>query len=106
MHKLVENADADLSRAEVLIDLVPPIRGALEDYHFRAVHNRQSFAHIIMLGAAVEGWHVFCLTLIHFELCIELQAFGKGWLNARLLLAGLGLHASDGDWHMLRGHYG
>ena len=78
MHKLVENADADLSRAEVLINLVPPIRGALEDYHFRAVHSRQSFAHVIMLEAAVQGWHVSCLTLIYFKLCIELQASGKG----------------------------
>ena len=87
MHKLVENADADLSRAEVLINLVPAISGALQDYYFRAVHSRQSFAHVVMLEAAVQGWHVSCLTLIYIKLCIEMQASGKGCLNACLLLA-------------------
>ena len=55
---MVENANADFSQAHVLIKLVPPITAALQAFQTRAAQCGQSFAHIVWLEAAVQGWCV------------------------------------------------
>ena len=56
MDIMVDQASTDWTCAEMLCKLVLPIRSALQAYKDRAAATGQSFEHVIMLQAAVQGW--------------------------------------------------
>ena len=47
-----------ISNAHVLIRLVPSFVAALQAYQVRAAQCGHSFAHMVLLEAAVQGWYV------------------------------------------------
>ena len=56
MDVLASNVHADWTHGKVLRKLVRPIKSALQAYKDRAVATGQSYKHVVMLQAAVQGW--------------------------------------------------
>ena len=62
MDVLASNAHADWTHGNVLRKLVEPIESALQAYKDRAVATGQSYKHVVMLQATVQGWCAICLS--------------------------------------------
>lgn len=60
MHALAQNTDrvTESLDARALFRLVPVFEAALQAYQIRAAQCGQSFKHMVLLEAAVLGWHV------------------------------------------------
>ena len=55
---LAETLHRNLSLSHVLDELVPSFTAALQSYQIRAGQRGQSFKHMVLLEAAVQGWCV------------------------------------------------
>ena len=60
---LMEVGNLTLIRIGVLLQLVPCITAALQAYQTRAAQCGQSFTHMVLLEAAVQGWYTTALLL-------------------------------------------
>ena len=56
---------ADSGQAPFLIRLLPSLTAALQAYQTRAAKSAHSFAHMVLLEAAVRGWSVTVLLLVY-----------------------------------------
>ena len=55
--------DAPALEGAVLLQMVTSFAAALQEYQIRATSSGQSFEHMVLLEAAVQGWHVTALLL-------------------------------------------
>ena len=57
LNALAAPACEQVTRVPALITLVPFFTAALQAYQMRAIQCRRSFAHMVLLEGAVQGWH-------------------------------------------------
>ena len=60
---LMEVGSLTFIRLGVLLQLLPCLTAALQAYQTRATQSGQSFAHMVLLEAAVQGWYAPALLL-------------------------------------------
>ena len=53
---LLEHEGKDLTSADALLKMVPPLESALQSYRDRAAAAKKSPAQMVHLEAAVQGW--------------------------------------------------
>ncbi len=66
MGHMLRNACGDFSGDHELFRLASKYTAALQAYQTRAKECGQSFKHMVLLEAAVQGWHVPALLFILF----------------------------------------
>ena len=71
---MMTEATSYVSRGHILQRIVPAVTAALQAYQMRAAQSGQSFMHMVLLEAAVQGWHVTTLLLAIYILALMKHA--------------------------------